>query len=688
MATLSEQHLSSLGGTIISQDDAPPRQPPLLVVGPLAWIKKNLFNTVYDTALTLMVTLVMGTIIVSFVSWTVGQANWYSINFNLRLLMVGRYEPAAEWRVTIVVLLTAFTIGLALAAWAHVRRQLVVVLGVIIALTFIIPPLIYATLSLPPFYASAGQVKIGGDNGQSPQSQVAFTGRAGETVTVRLAEQYSASEDNLARLHSFADPAANAALNAAANRLSAQRRIAELTALLAGDTLTGNQRGRAENELSKLTIPDSVIDSLKLNQQPVQVAILQGTTLQPLPGGAATLESGSTSLSVTLPEDGWYVLQKSLEDKDAIALLETTGIYPVLERTITRGGEDGAPAAGSLSQYVRMTDIFTTEAEVPQDDNGRDMPFVVATANPYRGETPFNDYLRLYVAPFLNQINVFLLVVTVAGAAGYMTGRWLDRFFSLPERPRYVSGRTATWLLIVMPVLSLILIYGLTPEGLLPLTDTRRWGGVLLTMLLTVVGIIGSLPLGILLALGRRSKAPVISTVCTIYIELIRGVPFITVLFMAQLLIPLINPELSSFPGAFRAMIATVLFTAAYNAEVVRGGLQAIPPGQEEAAKAVGLNSLQITLYITLPQALRLVIPPMMGNFVGMFKDTSLVAIVGLLDLTGMAQNVYAQTEFLGLRREVLMFIALFYFGVSYVIAAVSRRIETSGSGRAIKMQI
>jgi His/Glu/Gln/Arg/opine family amino acid ABC transporter permease subunit len=407
-----------------------------------------------------------------------------------------------------------------------------------------------------------------------------------------------------------------------------------------------------------------------------------------LQDGAATLESGSPSLTVTLPEDGWYVLQKSLEDENAIALLETTGIYPVLERTITRGGEDGAPAAGSLSQYVRMTDIFTTEAEVPQDDNGRDMPFVVVTANPYRGETPLSDFLRLYVAPFLNQINVFLLVVTVAGAVGYGAGQVLDRFFSLPERPRYFSGRTATWLLIVMPVLSFILVYGLTPDGFLPLTDTRRWGGVLLTMLLTVVGIIGSLPLGILLALGRRSKAPVISTVCTIYIELIRGVPFITVLFMAQLLIPLINPELSSFPGAFRAMIATVLFTAAYNAEVVRGGLQAIPPGQEEAAKAVGLNSLQIILYITMPQALRLVIPPMMGNFVGMFKDTSLVAIVGLLDLTGMAQNVYAQTEFLGLRREVLMFIALFYFGVSYVIAAVSRRIETSGSGRAIKMQI
>jgi general L-amino acid transport system permease protein len=194
--------------------------------------------------------------------------------------------------------------------------------------------------------------------------------------------------------------------------------------------------------------------------------------------------------------------------------------------------------------------------------------------------------------------------------------------------------------------------------------------------------------LGILLALGRRSKMPVVSTVCTIYIELVRGIPFITVLFMAQLLIPLINPSLSSFPGAFRAMIATVLFTAAYNAEVVRGGLQAIPHGQDEAAKALGLNAIQVTVFITLPQALRLVIPPMMGNFVGMFKDTSLVAIVGLLDLTGMAQNIVAQTEFLGLRRETFMFIAIFYFVFSYLIAAISRRIESTGAGQSIKMQI
>ncbi|MBI1280977.1 MAG: ABC transporter permease subunit [Anaerolineaceae bacterium] len=394
-------------------------------------------------------------------------------------------------------------------------------------------------------------------------------------------------------------------------------------------------------------------------------------------------------MTVKLPEDGWYVLKKVVENPEVVDILETRGIYPILLRTITRGLEDTSSVVGSVSQYVRMTDTFTTEAEIPNDENGRRIPFVVVTSNQYRGTAPLNDYLRLYVAPFLNQINIFLLVVSVVGTIGCIAGKLLDRFFSPSIRPKATSTRVVTWLLIVVPVLSFILIYGLTgDDGFLPITDTRRWGGVLLTMLLTIVGIIGSLPLGVLLALGRRSKMPVVSTVCTIYIELLRGIPFITVLFMAQLLIPLINPSLASFPGAFRAMIATVLFTAAYNAEVVRGGLQAIPTGQDEAAKALGLNGLQVTLFITLPQALRLVIPPMMGNFVGMFKDTSLVAIVGLLDLTGMAQNIVAQTEFLGLRRETFMFIAIFYFVFSYIIAAISRRIESTGAGQAIKMQI
>ena len=203
-------------------------------------------------------------------------------------------------------------------------------------------------------------------------------------------------------------------------------------------------------------------------------------------------------------------------------------------------------------------------------------------------------------------------------------------------------------------------------------------------MLLTVVGIVAAFPIGIALALGRRSSLPIVSIASTLYIEVVRGVPLITVLFMSMLLVPFVAPGLGGPDSApYRAMVAVTLFSAAYLAENVRGGLQSLPPGQEEAAKALGLSAWQTTLYITLPQALRAVIPALVGQFISLFKDTSLVAIVGLIDLTGIANGIAAQTEFQGLRRETYVFISIIYFVFSYVMSIVSRRIEASGSGAA-----
>lgn len=212
-------------------------------------------------------------------------------------------------------------------------------------------------------------------------------------------------------------------------------------------------------------------------------------------------------------------------------------------------------------------------------------------------------------------------------------------------------------------------------------SDQRRWGGLLLTMVLTIFGIIAAFPIGLGLALGRRSKLPAIRYGCTLYIELVRGSPFITVLFMMQLMIPLINPAFSSVPGTMRALIAVIMFSAAYLAENVRGGLQSLPPGQTEAARALGMAAWQITLLITLPQALRAVIPALVGQFISLFKDTSLVAIVGLIDITGFVNIMSVQAEFLGTRAEGLLFITLIYFVFSYVMSYVSRLLEASGSG-------
>jgi general L-amino acid transport system permease protein len=207
---------------------------------------------------------------------------------------------------------------------------------------------------------------------------------------------------------------------------------------------------------------------------------------------------------------------------------------------------------------------------------------------------------------------------------------------------------------------------------------TNLWGGLLLTFLLTVVAILFSFPIGVLLALGRRSELPIIRWFSVGYIELVRGVPLITILFMAQLMLPLFLPDGVTIDRVLRAMVGITLFSAAYLAENVRGGLQAIPKGQYEAAEALGLNGAQTMIFIILPQALRLIIPILVGQFIAVFKDTSLVAIVGLFDLVGIGRTVLAQPEFIGLQREVYAFISLLYWVLSYGMSYLSQRLEAS----------
>lgn len=214
------------------------------------------------------------------------------------------------------------------------------------------------------------------------------------------------------------------------------------------------------------------------------------------------------------------------------------------------------------------------------------------------------------------------------------------------------------------------------------------YGGFMLTMMLTVVGITFSFPLGVLLALGRRSKLPVVKAASIAYIETIRGVPLITLLFMGMVMLPLFLPaNMANPPGVTRVMVAITMFSAAYLAENVRGGLQSIPKGQWEAADALGLNNYQKLTMIVLPQALRAVIPAIVGLFIGLFKDTSLVALVGLSDLLGIAKVVIQQPDWLkvqgGVTQEVYVFIGVVYFIFSYGMSWASRQLESQlGVGR------
>lgn len=259
---------------------------------------------------------------------------------------------------------------------------------------------------------------------------------------------------------------------------------------------------------------------------------------------------------------------------------------------------------------------------------------------------------------------------------------------------RMMSAITLAWFIVLLIVPSIVL--GLESQGalqasahdLLPLSDKRLWGGLMLTMQLTILGIGASFPIGLLLALGRRSNLTVVKYTCIVYIETVRGVPLITILFMAVLMVPLIDPTLASVENAVRAWVGITMFSAAYLAENVRGGLQSLDTGQTEAAQAIGLSGWQTTLYILLPQALRAVIPALVGQFISLFKDTSLVFIVGLAEITGIAYRVVAQPEFLQRRQETFLYVAIIYFVFSYIMSYISRRVEATGSGAARAQQL
>jgi len=188
---------------------------------------------------------------------------------------------------------------------------------------------------------------------------------------------------------------------------------------------------------------------------------------------------------------------------------------------------------------------------------------------------------------------------------------------------------------IAMAILGIVLFVMSVDFGL-PAVETSRWGGFVMTLVIAVTGIVAALPLGILLALGRRSNMPAVSLFSVIFIEFWRGVPLITVLFMSSVMLPLFLPDGVTFDKLLRALIGVALFSSAYMAEVVRGGMQAIPKGQYEGAMAVGLNYWQSMRMIILPQALKIVIPGIVNTFIGLFKDTTLVSIIGLLDFLGM----------------------------------------------------
>ena len=264
-------------------------------------------------------------------------------------------------------------------------------------------------------------------------------------------------------------------------------------------------------------------------------------------------------------------------------------------------------------------------------------------------------------------VRLLLLANIPALAAGWALAkftplgsvRWLSIFF------------VGTFLITLVLLRGVEGVPGLQPVSVI------YWGGLMLNLLLAVAGITLSFPIGIALALGRRSRLPVVKLLCVVFIEVFRGVPLITLLFMSQVLVPLAFPEDFPLNSLLRAAIVITLFSAAYTAENIRGGLQALHRGQAEAAASLGLATWQTTLFITLPQAIRNVIPAIVGQFIALFKDTSLVYIIGMLDVVEISRAfIQGNPEFIPSAQELFIFLALVFWIFCYSMSYVSRRIE------------
>ena len=257
------------------------------------------------------------------------------------------------------------------------------------------------------------------------------------------------------------------------------------------------------------------------------------------------------------------------------------------------------------------------------------------------------------------RVNVvyFLLVIAVAPLL-------IEKF---PKRKHFL------YFTFIFPIIAYFLLAG--GFGLAHVS-TKDWGGLLVTLVLGCTGIAVAFPLGIVLSLGRRSNLPVISMVCTLFIEFIRGVPLITLLFFGMVMLPLFLPEGITLDGLVRCLIAVTLFQGAYMAEVIRGGLQAIPQGQYEAAQSVGLSYWQMNRKIILPQAIRITIPSIVNTSIGLFKDTTLVLIVGQLDLLGIGRAVLAAQTWMGLSIEVYVFVAIVFIIFTFSMSRYSLYLE------------
>ena len=600
------------------------RRPPISSVGPIGWMRTNLFSGFWNGVATVITAVIAVAFLWAFLTWSIRDAQWGVVFNNLRLLTSGQYPREEIWRMELTGGILVFLIGLSLGLWGQIARS--IWLAVVVTMfVIIVIPIIGSHIDEPTIYTLIEPRK-------SP-SDFVFTGDADQEVSFTIEPLDTVSTFNTSPIGYVQNPSRT--------EWSTQARAATV----------GDLDPSTYNLVLTLSLLNASGQPVNTENGSAEIAI------------APTSES--RTLNVTLPDDGWYVLQVVRDDEangernnnEGYAWLKTGGVALF---------EEGDAAASARAEEY---------GEAPSVDRG-----IFPRGNDFRfeGARTVPEFFSLQVAPLAERLAMPFFIGSLLLANGWIIG-------VLGKREKDIRRAALIAWVLSFPAILLIL-NGVGWSDSLPKVPTSMWGGLLLTVLLTVVGITASFPLGVALALGRRSDLPAIKWTCTIIIEVVRGVPLITILFMAKLIVPFFWSALSDLDLTIRMMIGLTLFSAAYLAENVRGGLQIVPQGQLEAARALGMNPALTTSLIVLPQALRAVIPAIVGQFISLFKDTSLVALVGVFELVGIVDIIVSgQPVYRPYQREAYIFIAIVYFVISYAMSDVSRRLEATGAGSVRK---
>lgn len=699
-------------GFYVAPAEAPePRRPPLAQTGFIRWLRESFFNSKTDILITIFTFLIVGAALYSFLSWAIFKAQWEVVFLNLRALSLGILFPQDQiWRVNLIIVAIIGLAFLSVAIWGRISK-LIQWSSIIILVALFIIPIIGKTIPHPTVYLWAQENTVRVLN---------FTADEGQTLDFGVLPMLEEANYRIENLDS--------AYYENNNRQAA--------------TSFANYSNRSADVVSFKTVDPNEYD---LNFR-LHIVDRAGKTL-----ATSDYTNGSReadfAFSWTAPQKGWFAVYPEFSEEapgvggawisvDNIEIFRST--VRGRQEIIKNYGETPDPEViapfcnNCVTTTARTSMRFEGERTFGEYISLQLKPFALEISDLYinmfvvgliayllgrvllvvRFGTPDTinglESLLSYAGGFLillylgNQFALlFMPKLTLLGQLSFiifMTLMLCAFFYALLQFMKGGRNNASRGLMIVWIVSIPIIWTFLTGFGSIdgventrfPIISSQSYGGMLLTLVLSAVSIVLSFPIGILLALGRQSDLPVVSFFCTLFIEVVRGVPLITLLFFGRFILPFFGLGLGDVDLVIRTMVMLTLFTAAYMAEVVRGGLQIIPKGQIEAAQALGLSGLWTTLYITLPQALRAVIPAIMGQMVSLFKDTSLVFIIGLFEMLGSANQILtdAQTGYPLYAREGYLYVAIAYFIFAYIMADVSRRVERTGAGSIRRTQL